>query len=169
VRTAYRSLIYGSETIMASSTAFPFSGFLHLLEAPAESAHSSADMSMQAVLRGVMSSEDGASTPLAHSLVALLKARQAMYASVAATDRVADELRRYQKFVRPGQPSAHIVQLRQQQAATRQASSQSRQRFNHAATVFVREARIEVPPRVSLEAFVIRWIELNIPTDAATS
>ncbi|MEP6897797.1 MAG: hypothetical protein ABI870_04640, partial [Rhodanobacter sp.] len=76
---------------------------------------------------------------------------------------VADELRRYQKFARPGQPSAPIVRLRQQQAAARQASSQSRQSFIKTAAAFVRAAAIEVPPRMALERFMLDWIDVNVP------
>jgi hypothetical protein len=69
----------------------------------------------------------------------------------------------YQKFAKAGQPSAHIVQLRQQQAAARQAGSQARQAFIKAAAAFVRTAGIDVPPRVALERFVIDWLDANVP------
>ncbi|HEY2624794.1 MAG TPA: hypothetical protein VGI53_15215, partial [Dyella sp.] len=91
------------------------------------------------------------------------KAQQAVLQAAFDTELAADELRRYQKFAKPGQPSPHIVQLRQRQAAARQASSLSRQAFIKAAAAFVRKADIEVPPRVALEAFVTSWIEANIP------
>ncbi len=81
------------------------------------------------------------------------------------TERVADGLRRYQKFTQPGPSSPHIVLLRQQQAA-RQASSQAKQWFIAAAT-FVQETEIEVRVRVALEVLVDRWIEANVPTDVA--
>lgn len=79
------------------------------------------------------------------------------------TTLAADELRRYQKFARPGQPSPHVVQLRQRQAAARQASSQSRQALIRAATAFVRQAGIEPPPRVTLEEFILHWIDSQLP------
>ena len=71
--------------------------------------------------------DDTRPSPTAVHLIALLHARQAVLKAAFDTARVADELRRYQKFAKPGRPSPHIVQLRQQQAAARQASSQSRQ------------------------------------------
>jgi hypothetical protein len=82
---------------------------------------------------------------------------------------VADELRRYQKFAKPGQPSPHIVQLRQLQATARQASSQSKQSFIKAAAAFVREAGIDVPQRVALEAFITGWINANVPKDVVVA
>ena len=82
---------------------------------------------------------------------------------------VADELRRYQKFAKPGQPSPHIVQLRQQQAAARQASSQSKQSFIKAAAAFVREVGIDVPQRVAIEVFITHWIDANVPKDAVVA
>ena len=81
------------------------------------------------------------------------------------TEVVADELRRYQKFARPGQPSPHIVQLRQQQGVARQATSQSKQSFIKAAAAFVREAGIEVPQRMALEVFITGWIDANVPKE----
>ena len=97
-------------------------------------------------------------------LVQLLTAKKRMWQAALDTELVADELRRYQKFAKPGQPSAHIVQLRQKQAAARQASSIARQSFIKAAGAFAREANIDVPQPLTLEAFVTRWIETVIPT-----
>ena len=108
---------------------------------------------------------EGANTSppaLIHALIQLLVAKKGMWQAALDTGLVADELRRYQKFAKPGQPSAHIVRLRQQQAAARQASSLSRQSFIKAAAAFVREAGIEVPPRVTLEAFVTGWIDTRV-------
>ena len=96
-------------------------------------------------------------------MIELLKARKAVLKASFDTEMVADALRRYQKFARPGQPSAHIVQLRQQQAAARQASSQSKQSFIKAAAAFVRAVGINVPPRVALEVFITGWIDANVP------
>lgn len=96
-------------------------------------------------------------------LIQLLTARKAVWQAARDTALIADELRRYQKFAKPGQPSAPIVQLRQKQAAARQASSIARQSFIRAAAAFVREAHIDVPQRVALEAFVTAWIENKVP------
>lgn len=152
---------------MSSSTTFLFSDFLQRLEARVDAGTVTDDADMQAFFSGLRSTadDDGGLPPAMPSLIALLKARQAMLASTAITERVADELRRYQKFAKPGRPSPHIVQLRQQQAAARQASSQARQRFNQTTTCFVRDAGVVVPPRLSLEAFLIRWIDLNVPAN----
>lgn len=89
----------------------------------------------------------------------LIAARAAMRQAADDTALAADELRRYQKFARPGQPSAHIVQLRQKQAAARQASARAKQAFLKAALEFTRDAGLTPPPRVTLEAFVLGWLD----------
>jgi hypothetical protein len=99
-------------------------------------------------------------------LVLLLTAGKAVWQAACDTTLAADELRRYQKFARPGQPTAHIVQLRQKQAAARQASSIARQAFVRAATAFARETGLDVPQRVALEAFVGSWIDTHVPRSA---
>ena len=96
-------------------------------------------------------------------LVPLLKAHEAEARAARDTELAADELRRYQKFARPGQPSAHIAQLRQKQAAARQAAARSRQAFLKAAMEFVRAAGLTVPKGKTLDAFVQAWIGSHIP------
>lgn len=91
----------------------------------------------------------------------LVEARTAMAQAASDTSLAADELRRYQKFVKPGQPSPHIVQLRQKQAAARQATARAKQAFLKAALEFTREAGISAPPRVTLEAFVLAWMDTH--------
>jgi len=114
-------------------------------------------------LAQLLFASDGTPTPAATYLIQLLEAQQARQQAASDTALASDELRRYQKYAKPGQPSAHIVQLRQRQAAARQASNVSKQAFLKAAAAFVREAGIEVPPRVTLEAFVTGWIDGNLP------
>ncbi|MET0937183.1 MAG: hypothetical protein ABWX83_14405 [Luteibacter sp.] len=97
----------------------------------------------------------------ASALLDVRQAAAAMKQAATDTETVADELRRYQKFARPGQPSPHIVQLRQAQARARQATNQSKTAFLKASTHFVREAGLTVPPRTSLEAFVTGWLAAN--------
>ncbi len=148
---------------MATPKPFPHAGFLRDLE------HASAAVPLVSatplpplLAHIVRSTEVGQPTPVAADLIELLKARKAVVQASLNGERVADALRRYQKFAKPGQPSAHIVQLRQQQAAARQAGSQARQAFIKAAA-FVRTAGIEVPARVALERFVIEWLDANVP------
>jgi hypothetical protein len=88
----------------------------------------------------------------------LLKTSEAVHRAAVGTTQVADALRRDQKFVRPGPPSAHLVRLRQQQAAARQAANQARQAFIVAADAFVRTFALVVPARTSLEVFAQDWI-----------
>ena len=111
----------------------------------------------------LLTKHDGLATPAAMHLSQLLHSRKALLQAAHQTELVADELRRYQKFARPGQPSPHIVQLRQQQAAARQALSQSRQALIKAAAAFVREAGIALPQRTALEVFITGWMEANVP------
>lgn len=91
-------------------------------------------------------------------LHALLKASEAVHRAAVNTTQVADALRRDQKFVRPGPPSAHLVRLRQQQAAARQATNQARRAFIVAADAFVRAFALAVPARMSLEVFAQDWV-----------
>lgn len=95
----------------------------------------------------------------------LLAARAAVRQAADDTTLAADELRRHQKFAKPGQPSAHIVQLRQKQAAARQASARAKQAFLKAALEFTREAGLVPPPRVTLEAFVVAWLDAHGGTE----
>ena len=151
---------------MATPKPFPHAGFLSQLEHINTSASVPAATLPPSLASVLLIAEDsGRPTPAVLHLIHLLKARKAMLQASFDTEVVADELRRYQKFARPGQPSPHTVQLRQQQAAARQASHQSKQSFIKAAAAFVRETGIEVPPRVALEAFTIGWIEAHVPKD----
>lgn len=147
---------------MAVPTPFPHADFLHELE------QSIADgirpMAWPPALAEILLTPTPPASAAAH-LVALLRARKAVLQAAFDTAQVADELRRYQKFVKPGRPSPHIVQLRQQQAAARQASSQSRQSLIKAAAAFVHETGIQPPARLALDAFIIQWMEANIPKD----
>lgn len=153
---------------MATPKPFSHAGFLSQLEHI--SAPQAATMPMPPLLARILLTADGSRQPTAVAqLVQLLKARKAMLQATGDTDVVAAELRRYQKFARPGQPSTHIVQLRQQQAAARQASSQSRQSFIKAAAAFVRESRLEVPQQAALEAFIVHWIDANVPKDVVVA
>jgi hypothetical protein len=149
---------------MATPKPFPHAGFLSQLEHINASAPATT-LPLPLARVPLVVEDSGRPTPAATHLIQLLKARKAMLQASFDTEVVADELRRYQKFARPGRPSPHIVQLRQQQAAARQSSNQSRQSFIKAAAAFAREAGIEVPPRVALEVFVIGWIEANVPKD----
>ena len=156
---------------MATPKPFPHAGFLSHLEQISASTPLMAGTPMPPVLARMLLAEDGTGlpTPAVAPLIHLLKARKAMLQASFDTAVVDDELRRYQKFAKPGQPSPHIVQLRQQQAAARQASSQSKQSLLKAATAFVREARIDVPQRVALEAFITGWINANVPKDVVVT
>ena len=141
---------------MTVTASFPYADVLHALTQPgAPEAWPS--------LAHLLSGPDGARK--AETLATLLKARKAVFDAAAATTLAVDELRRYQKFAKPGQPSAHIVQLRQKQAAARQATSVARQSLIKAAAVFVREAGIEVPARTPLDDFIVGWIDANVPRD----
>lgn len=152
---------------MAKPQPFPHTGFLSNLEQFTASVPLTAGAPMSPVLARMLLATDGTRqpTPAVAHLIQLLKARKAMLQAAFDTAVVADELRRYQKFAKPGQPSPHIVRLRQQQAAARQASNQSKQSFIKAATAFAREVGIDVPQRVAIEVFITHWIDANVPKD----
>ena len=152
---------------MVTIKAFPHADFLSQLEHLGEGEPLLAAPSLPPALSGMLLAAGGTGTltKAAGCLIRLLMAQKAVWQASLDSELVAAELRRYQKFAKPGQPSPHIVQLRQRQAAARQASSVSRQAFIKAAMAFVREAGVEVPPRVALEAFIASWIEANIPVD----
>ena len=156
---------------MATKMPFPQAAFLNCLELPDAPALLAAGASLSPLLARILLASDGTGelTKAAGDLIQLLKARKATLQASFDTELVADELRRYQKFAKPGQPSPHIVQLRQQQAAARQASSQSKQSFIQAAAAFVRDAGIQVPQRVSLEVFITNWIDANVPKEFVPS
>jgi hypothetical protein len=150
---------------MRTPRVFPQADFLSCLENAGTVTNMSSGMSLSPTMARIMSGANdvGERAQAVRHLIDLLSARKAMLKAAFDTEVVADELRRYQKYARPGQPSPHIVQLRQQQASARQASSQSRQAFIKAAAAFVRDADIEVPQRASLEVFIIGWIEAHVP------
>lgn len=104
---------------------------------------------------------------VAASLAVLLTTYQGTCKAAADTTMVADDLRRYQKFAKPGKPSPHIVQLRQQQARARQDTNIARQALIKAAGAFVRDAGITVPATTSLEVFIVEWIDRHVPRDEA--
>lgn len=132
---------------MTAPMPFPYAAYLEALEHPNHTA-----------VAGAMASA---------SLIPVLKAYRATLQAAFDTKLAADELRRYQKYAKPGKPSAHTVQLRQKQAAARQATSLARQSLIKAAAAFVRDAGIEVAERTPLDEFIIAWINGNVPKDAS--
>jgi len=144
-------------------------GFLDYLERLNESAPAIADIALPPPLAHILLAADnnGPLSKAGEHLITLLQARRAVRQAAFDTELAADELRRYQKFVKPGQPSPHIVGLRQKQAAARQATHVAKQSFVKAATAFVREAVIEVPQRLAIEVFIEHWIDANVPKDFA--
>ncbi|WP_143144418.1 hypothetical protein [Luteibacter sp. UNCMF366Tsu5.1] len=95
-------------------------------------------------------------------LARVRECRAVMDQAARDTATAADELRRYAKFARPGQPSTHVVQMRQRQASARRDSAQAKQAFLQASAAFVHAAGLRLPPRTSLEAFVLAWIERDV-------
>lgn len=149
---------------MTAVTTFPQAGCLAYLESLHASGTAANDASLPAWLAQALPHGNTSTPEIIRCLIQLLSAKKSVWQAALDTGMVADELRRYQKFAKPGRPSAHIVQLRQKQAAARQASSIARQSFIKAAAAFVREANIDVPPRLTLEAFISHWIEHSIPS-----
>lgn len=150
---------------MAASIPFPYAHLLELLERSDASACAELKKQLSPDIAHLILSagEPSRVTATASSLTSLLKARLAVTQAALDTRLVADELRRYQKFAKPGKPEPHIVQLRRKQAAARQASSVARQSLIKAAAVFVRDAGLDVPPRVALDVFITNWMDANLP------
>jgi hypothetical protein len=144
---------------------FPYTHLLEMLERSDASAGMELEKQLPPNIARLILSADEPSrgTSAVASLASLLKARMAVMQAAFDSRLVADELRRYQKFAKPGKPEPHIVQLRRKQAAARQASSVARQSLIRAATVFVRDAGLEVPPRVALDIFITDWMDVNLP------
>jgi hypothetical protein len=152
---------------MAVKTPYPHAGFLERLTRSSQSGASSEAAALSPALASLLFTDGKPSrlTAAGSDLISLLTAQQATLQAAFDTALVSDDLRRYQKFAKPGQPSPHIVQLRKQQAAVRQASSLSKQSFIQAAATFVRDAGIAVPEKVALELYINRWININVPKD----
>ena len=72
--------------------------------------------------------------------------------------QVADVLRRDQKYAPVGRPSVHIVQLRKQQAATKQAALIARQVVAQAAQTFVRVSGLTVKAKQSPSEACVAWM-----------
>ncbi|TBR39367.1 MULTISPECIES: hypothetical protein [Dyella] len=148
---------------MSAHPPFPFARAIADLEAFCSDPAGAAPAWMQPWMPGA--TDDPAA--LAQSLIVLLKARAATMQAAADTAFIADELRKFQKYAKPGRPSAHIIQLRQKQAAARQATNVARQSLIKAANAIIRQARVEVPERVSLDAFIVAWMDASVPSDKA--
>ena len=154
---------------MSTQKPFPQAGFLAALQRADTSPSRRLEVPLSGTLGSLLLAADGGGelTEIAPALLALLKAREAAHSAVRQAALVADELRRYQKFAKPGQPSPQIVQIRQQQAAARQAGNKARQDLNVAAKTFVQQAGIAVPPRLTIDVFISEWITRNVPADSA--
>jgi hypothetical protein len=140
---------------MATPKPFPHASFLRDLEHFGASISPATGTPLPPGLARILgTTEAGPSTLVVVALVELLKARKAVLRASFDAELVADALRRYQKFAKPGQPSAHIVQLRQQQAAARQAGSQARQ-------AFIKAAWPSCGPQVSMCRRGWRWSGLS--------
>ena len=146
---------------------FPYGELLARLESASGEGPRGAAAALPPLLEHALPAHDDSRTGMGASLALLLKARKATLQAAFDTTLAADELRRYQKFAKPGKPSAHVVQLRQKQAAARQATSIARQSLIKAAAAFVREAGIDVPERTPLDVFIIDWIDVHVPRDDA--
>jgi hypothetical protein len=144
---------------------FPYTHLIEVLERSDAPARMELEKQLSPDIARLVLSADEPSRgkAAAASLASLLKARMAVMQAAFDTKLVADELRRYQKFAQPGKPEPHIVQLRRKQAAARQASSVARQSLIRAAAAFVRDAGLEVPPRVALDVFITDWMDVNLP------
>jgi len=88
----------------------------------------------------------------------LVLAQQQLLQAEHEVGQVADVLRRDQKYAPVGRPSVHIVQLRKQQAATRQAALVARQRLAQAAQTFVQRSGLPLKARQTPSEAVAAWL-----------
>ncbi len=165
MRVASPPLCFPSVHVVTTPIPLPYVHLLELLERADASACTEWSKQLPPTIASLISSAGDSSkgTAVAASLVSLLKARMAVMQAAFDSRLVADELRRYQKFAKPGKTEPHIVRLRRKQAAARQASSVARQSLIKAAAVFVRDASLDVPPRVALDVFITHWMDANLP------
>lgn len=91
-------------------------------------------------------------------LRALVDAQHRYLQAENEVSQVADILRRDQKYAPVGRPSINIVQLRKQQAATRQAALIARQVVAQAAQTFVRASGMTVKANHSPSDASAAWL-----------
>ncbi|MBB3226869.1 hypothetical protein FHW69_001470 [Luteibacter sp. Sphag1AF] len=146
---------------MAIRKPLPEAALLAQLLALREAGASEDDPGLPAML--VSRGDDGQWRPTeaVSLLVDFLKARDAALQAAFDTELAADELRRFQKFARPGQPSPHVVQMRQRQAAARQASNQARQAQLKNAAAFAHMAQLTGPARRGADEVVLDWVHTS--------
>lgn len=119
-------------------------------------------------LRERMAGDDRCDTVLAgfarpqalrEPLRTLVRAQHLLLQAEHDVERVADVLRRDQKYAPAGRPSIHIVQLRKQQAAARQVMLVARQRLAQAAQTFVQASGLPVKTGQTPSAAAAAWLQ----------
>lgn len=88
----------------------------------------------------------------------LLEAQARLLQAEHEVGQVADVLRRDQKYAPAGRPSVHIVQIRKQQAAARQAALNARQVLARDAQSFVRQAALPVRAKQTPSEAAAAWL-----------
>lgn len=88
----------------------------------------------------------------------LLEAEHRFLQAEFEVAQVADVLRRDQKYAPVGRPSVHIVQLRKQQAATKQAALIARNVVAQAAQTFARVSGMTVKAKQSPSDACAAWL-----------
>ncbi len=96
---------------------------------------------------------------LREPLRALVQAQWQLLQAEHEVEQVADVLRRDQKYAPAGRPSVHIVQLRKQQAATKQVMLIARQRLAQVAQTFVQASGLAVKAKQSPSDAVAAWLQ----------
>ena len=96
---------------------------------------------------------------LREPLRALVQAQWQLLQAEHEVEQVADVLRRDQPYAPAGRPSVHIVQLRKQQAATKQVMLIARQRLAQVAQTFVQASGLAVKAKQSPSDAVAAWLQ----------
>jgi len=91
-------------------------------------------------------------------LRSLLAAQAGLLQAEHEVGQVADTLRRDQKYAPVGRPSVHIVQLRKQQAAAKQAALIARQVLAREAQTFVRLSALPVRAKQTPSEATTAWL-----------
>ena len=96
---------------------------------------------------------------LREPLRALVQAQYQLLHAEHEVEQVADILRRDQKYAPVGRPSVQIVQLRKQQAATKQVMLIARQRLAQVAQTFVQASGLPVKAKQTPSETVAAWLK----------
>lgn len=98
-----------------------------------------------------------------HWLLKTLRAQVELQRLAQEGEQLTDDLRRYQRFAKPGAPSAQVIQLRRRQAALRQAGNVARQSYLKGAAQFVHRLGLPLSGKVTADSATAAWVQAHAP------